>query len=150
MGICPVLAALRHGGRGGQARHVILLKIRETIHRPASHCGTREAGALMTHVPNTIKAIFVAAMEIEPLAQRAAYLDRACAGDAALRQRVEALLQAHERTDHFLDQGAVEQFAAQGGPELISDVGEALDFLAPSDKAGSLGRLGHYEVLEVV
>ena len=28
--------------------------------------------------------------------------------------------------------------------------GETLDFLAPSQRPGALGRLGHYEVLEVV
>ena len=30
-----------------------------------------------------------------PAAQRADYLSQACAGDAALRQQVESLLQAH-------------------------------------------------------
>jgi serine/threonine protein kinase len=36
-------------------------------------------------------------------AERAAFLDRACAGDAVLRGRVEALLRAHDRAGHFLD-----------------------------------------------
>jgi eukaryotic-like serine/threonine-protein kinase len=36
----------------------------------------------------------------------------------------------------------------QEGPE--AGAGMALDFLSPSDSPGSLGRLGHYEVLEVL
>ena len=38
-----------------------------------------------------------------PAAQRADYLSQACAGDAALRQQVESLLQAHEQAEGFLD-----------------------------------------------
>ena len=43
---------------------------------------------------NAIKAIFMAALERTTPADRAAYLDEACAGNMALRRRVEALLQA--------------------------------------------------------
>jgi eukaryotic-like serine/threonine-protein kinase len=46
--------------------------------------------------------IFVGALELESQAQRAAYLDTACAGDAAMRERVEALLAEHEKDDSFL------------------------------------------------
>src|SRR6266705_1935814 len=37
-----------------------------------------------------------------PVKERTAYLDQACAGDAPLRQRVEALLKAHEQAGGFL------------------------------------------------
>jgi serine/threonine protein kinase len=40
------------------------------------------------------KSLFLAAADLADPAQRAAYLDRECGGDAALRQRVEALLLA--------------------------------------------------------
>jgi eukaryotic-like serine/threonine-protein kinase len=43
-----------------------------------------------------------AALEL-PADARAAYLDKACAGDIALRQQVEALLQAHEQAQGFLE-----------------------------------------------
>ncbi len=43
-----------------------------------------------------------AALELSP-AERAAYLDQACAGDAALRRRVEDLLHAHEQAESFLE-----------------------------------------------
>ena len=41
----------------------------------------------MTDQPDPIKAIFMAALEKTTLADRAAYLDEACAGDVALRKR---------------------------------------------------------------
>ena len=47
-------------------------------------------------------AILNAALELPP-AERAAYLDRACADDLVLRQRVEELLQAHAQADDFLE-----------------------------------------------
>jgi hypothetical protein len=47
----------------------------------------------MNQSRQSVGAIFDAALEL-PIEQRAAFLERACAGDAALRQRVEALLRA--------------------------------------------------------
>src|SRR5262249_7704122 len=49
----------------------------------------------------------------------------------------------------FLAAPAAEQFATEGAAPEEGE-GEALDFLEPADKPGQLGRLGHYEVLEVV
>lgn len=57
--------------------------------------------------PNNVKSIFVAASE-KPLAERAAYLDEATAGDTTLRARVEALLKAHDNPDSFLQEPAAE------------------------------------------
>ena len=47
-------------------------------------------------------AIFDAAMELPP-EQRAAHLDHACGGDAALRRRIEALLKAGDSACEFLE-----------------------------------------------
>ena len=44
------------------------------------------------------QTIFLAALDIEDLAERSAYVDRACAGNAALRQQVDRLLAAHDRS----------------------------------------------------
>ena len=49
------------------------------------------------------QTIFIEALEKEDPAERAAFLDRACAGDAALRQRLERLLQRHQQADSFLE-----------------------------------------------
>ena len=47
-------------------------------------------------------AIFIDALKC-PVAERAAFLDRACAGDAELRHKVEALLHACERLGNFME-----------------------------------------------
>jgi serine/threonine protein kinase len=108
------------------------------------------------------ESIFAAALEKGDPAERAAFLDEACAGDPGLRRRVEALLQSHDEAGSFLEQPALAQPAGTakeeegdagatrtgvpggGGDEL------ALDFLSPPQRPGGLGRLGHYEILEVV
>jgi hypothetical protein len=46
--------------------------------------------------------IFTEALK-HPVAERAAFLDRACAGDAELRRKVEALLRAYERLGDFME-----------------------------------------------
>jgi serine/threonine protein kinase len=88
-----------------------------------------------------IKTIFLAAMEKATTAERAACLDASCGGDAELRRQVEALLAAHDRSDQLLDQSAAQHLA---------DEATSLEFLEPPTKPDALGRLGHYEVLEVV
>jgi len=54
--------------------------------------------------PKRVQAAFLAAVEEQDLANRAAVVDRECGADIALRQRVEALLRAHDRPDSVLDQ----------------------------------------------
>ncbi len=51
------------------------------------------------------ESLFVAALE-KPTAERRAFLEHACAGDMALRRRVERLLAAHLKTLGILDQPA--------------------------------------------
>ena len=41
---------------------------------------------------HSVKAIFLAALEKTTAAEQSAFLDQACAGDGALRQRIETLL----------------------------------------------------------
>src|SRR5262249_19731200 len=53
------------------------------------------------------ETLFHRALE-KPPGERAAFLDRACAGDAALRQRVEVLLRAHDDPGSFLTPPALE------------------------------------------
>jgi WD40 repeat protein len=50
--------------------------------------------------------VFADALERTDPADRAAYLDRACEGNAPLRRRVEALLAAHNGAGQFLEPGA--------------------------------------------
>ncbi|MFL5339178.1 MAG: WD40 repeat domain-containing serine/threonine protein kinase [Gemmataceae bacterium] len=94
--------------------------------------------------------LFIAALAQPDAAGRAAWLDRACAGDADLRRRVEALLSAHERASQFLRSPA---FA--GDRPIPTDATRSADdpeltFLRPADQPGEMGKLGPYDVLEVV
>jgi serine/threonine protein kinase/tetratricopeptide (TPR) repeat protein len=131
--------------------------------------------------------IFLAARGRTELAARSAFLDEACAGDAALRQRVELLLCtdgrpdslpdapviAHSDTDQTntgawtppdslldapviahsdTDQTNTGAWTPSGdakGPPRQDSV-EVLPFLDPPGRPGSLGRIGHFEVLEVL
>ena len=52
------------------------------------------------------ESLFVAALEKPTAAERQAFLEEACAGDVALRRRVERLLAAHLKTLGILDQPA--------------------------------------------
>src|SRR5947208_1304258 len=51
----------------------------------------------------TEKSVFLAAIEIGPATERAAFVDRACAGNPGLCAAVEALLLAHEQLLRLLD-----------------------------------------------
>src|SRR5262249_37185201 len=128
-----------------------------------------------------VEALFFAALEKETEAERAAYLDSACGGDAELRRQVEKLLRAHPRVGDFLKKPVVERLAVApdqpddtqqldartddhgAGPaarqepslprtesEGSADADCSLDFLLPSTRPGSLGQLGHYEVLQAL
>jgi tetratricopeptide (TPR) repeat protein len=57
----------------------------------------------MSQETSSVDSIFCTAVEIESTDQRAAYLDRACADDPHLRQRVQKLLDAHFRAGDFLE-----------------------------------------------
>ncbi len=104
----------------------------------------------MTTDPERLKSTFLEAAEQAGGAARAAYLDRACGGDAGLRGRVEALLRSHDPAGSFLATPAATAPEA-GRPARAPDgASEALRFLTPTARPGSLGRLGHYEVLEVL
>ena len=76
--------------------------------------------------PKRVQAVFLAAVELESAAERAAVLDRECANDAELRQRVLALLRSSDEPDRLLDQPFV-------GPAVRSLV----EFVRPDGGAAS-------------
>ncbi len=53
--------------------------------------------------PKRVQSVFLAAVEKEDLTERTAVVDRECGSDDALRQRVEALLRAHDQPDSHVD-----------------------------------------------
>ncbi len=93
--------------------------------------------------------VFTNALKLATPAERAAYLDEACAGNAALRAAVEALLQAHASDPGFLEQPA----GSLGGTVDVPSVADAPD--APpvdSDSAEQPGVVlaGRYKLLEAI
>jgi eukaryotic-like serine/threonine-protein kinase len=48
-------------------------------------------------------ALFTEAIKV-PTQDRAAFLERACAGDEDLRRKVEALVRVHDRLGNFLEE----------------------------------------------
>jgi len=53
--------------------------------------------------PGPEVVVFTQALKI-PVQDRAAFLERICAGDENLRHKVEALLKAHDRIGNFLEE----------------------------------------------
>jgi serine/threonine protein kinase len=85
-----------------------------------------------------LEELFDAACALSPEA-RAAFLDRACAGDAALRQEVESLLEANAAAGEFLLRPApIGAVAAQ----------KTMSIPPLSELTGT--RIGHYKLLEQI
>src|SRR5438445_4705775 len=84
--------------------------------------------------------IFEAALQFPTPEQRAAFVKGACGNDETLRQRVEALLKAHEHTSGFLDQPP----AAPSGKTLVLTTG----MLAVTERPGD--KIGRYKVLQQI
>jgi eukaryotic-like serine/threonine-protein kinase len=82
----------------------------------------------------TEREIFAAALHQGDAADRAAFLDETCAGDGALRQRVESLLAEHQQLGSFMevmpseatiDKPVSERPGTQIGPyKLLQQIGE--------------------------
>jgi serine/threonine protein kinase len=85
----------------------------------------------------------MAALQIEDPAERSAYLDQACAGEAGLRQRVEALLKAFEQAGSFLQQPA-------GDPRVTPDAAppEPSSNSNPAEGIGTV--IGPYKLLQQI
>src|SRR5262249_35024061 len=72
------------------------------------------------------KDIFLEAVDMPSAAQRRAYLDAACAGDAVLRREVEELLRHHGRMGSFLQAVGSEQLATRNLPGVGERPGTVL------------------------
>jgi formylglycine-generating enzyme required for sulfatase activity/serine/threonine protein kinase len=122
------------------------------------------------------REIFAAALEEPTEAERQAFLDEVCDDD--MRQRMERLLKEQSQLGSFLEHPPLEANAdalkgldatIAHGDSSTHDEREAtllgqpvsenpeekddeipLGYLQPSSQPGSLGRLGHYEILEVI
>jgi eukaryotic-like serine/threonine-protein kinase len=110
------------------------------------------------------RTIFLAAIEIADSAERAAFVNQACGADDVLRAQVEQLLRAHEQTSRFLEtpvavaDAAFPETVLSGASSAEEDPGadtstgeeEFCRYLEPGTRADGLGRLGHYEIEEIL
>src|SRR5262245_42605098 len=96
------------------------------------------------------ESLFLQALEFDSAAEQAAFLDRECGGNAALRASIEALLRHHHEGSRFLESPPTE--VVEAGAQLTAREHEApsLGFLESSADPASIGRLGHYEILELL
>src|SRR3989442_15258331 len=82
-----------------------------------------------------IGELYHAALEVDA-AERAAFLERTCAGDEELRREVEALINSHEQAADFIAAPALEV---------------AAEMLAGDETDALTGRtIAHYRVLSLV
>jgi tetratricopeptide (TPR) repeat protein/tRNA A-37 threonylcarbamoyl transferase component Bud32 len=84
----------------------------------------------MNEKENSLRTLFIQAVEIADAAERAAYLQRTCGDDAALRQRLERLLKAHDEEGGFA--------SAKGETNILPD----------REKPGD--RIGRYKLREQI
>ncbi len=82
------------------------------------------------------ETLFEGALKCRTAAERAAYLDQACAAQPELRRNLEALLQAHDQSGEFLETAV---FAAR--PTIKLD-------LAPEESSGTV--IGRYKLLQKI
>jgi serine/threonine protein kinase len=96
---------------------------------------TRETITFMSASSNREEEIFEAALKL-PEADRAAYVDSACGGDAAFRERVMGLLKANAAVGSFMGEPAVSARKTM----VVS--------LPPDEKPGD--RIGRYKLLQQI
>jgi hypothetical protein len=106
----------------------------------------------MIQQSEALEDIFLAALERTSAEERCAYLEQACGADTAMRQRVEALLSAHEDAGSFLDKPAEPLAPNQ---KTVTDNAQATecDVPAPSPPARTsdlFGDFGAYRVTGII
>lgn len=119
--------------------------------------------------PQRVVAVFLAAVEVADEKEREALLDRECGEDRAFRKQVYALLNPDKSVSTTTPEPKALITNGQIGPDEIKQAifptlnarvgGKAgqeqnqelnLDFLEPSNKPGFVGRLSHYDILDVI
>ena len=80
----------------------------------------------MSQTADLTESIFAATVALANADERAAYIEQACQGDAALQARVEALLRAHDRAGHLLDQPVPDGPAGTGAYTPNAQAGDVV------------------------
>lgn len=126
------------------------------------------------------RQLFEAAIEISNRVEREDFLTKECGTDLQLLSRLKELLEEHFKTSEFLSIPVMEQISGKttliespnswdanatldlppetkdfttrdlGAEEDFSEIEFNPHYLLPSTTPGSLGKLGHYDILEVL
>ncbi len=90
----------------------------------------------MPETADRIESLFAGAVALPP-EERGAYLERECAGDPTLRERVMALLRAHDRAGHVIDR------------PVDGDADQTAGYAPTSEQPGTI-IAGRYKLLEEI
>jgi serine/threonine protein kinase/Leucine-rich repeat (LRR) protein len=93
----------------------------------------------MANQPSREEQIFLAALPLATQEERVAFLNGACMGDAALRQRVDTLLQAHEQAGTFLDPAVTVKSSSATDHQVVEPL---------TEKAGD--HINRYKLLQEI
>src|SRR5262245_31639227 len=106
----------------------------------------------MTNAERHLMTLFAEALEFASPPERAAYLDRACGKDQALRRHLEALLEAHAQVGHFLEPRAAVAgpTSPAAGEEIAEAAADKQTALPPAGPDASGIQLGPYKLLEQI
>jgi len=108
----------------------------------------------MTKTTQQVEALFDAACQLVNPAARRTFLDEACAGDATLRARVEALLAAQSDADKFFREIAPFGSTPRPGTEPATADTAATDTRIPAEKTGPTegpgSRIDRYKLLQKI
>jgi tetratricopeptide (TPR) repeat protein/tRNA A-37 threonylcarbamoyl transferase component Bud32 len=91
----------------------------------------------MAAMPDRAETLFTTAMALASPAERAAFLDRECAGDSALRDHIEAQLRAHKKEHHFSDR------------PVDGHAGPTADYVPSNEQPGTIIG-GRYKLLQPI
>jgi eukaryotic-like serine/threonine-protein kinase len=105
------------------------------------------------------RELFLAALQIADPHERSAWLDRACGGDAVLRQRIDVLLQAFDKADSLLDHpvvgpqvplGETAPSEAAANTSSFADVGQEPLHEGPGLEEAGVALAGRYKLVEQI
>ena len=108
----------------------------------------------MTKTAEQVEALFEAARQLAGPAARRAFLDEACAGDASLRARVDALLSAQADAEKFFSEIAPFGGTPPAGAEHPTTGAGSAGAEVPTDKSlpaeGPGSRIDRYKLLQKI
>jgi eukaryotic-like serine/threonine-protein kinase len=102
----------------------------------------------MKPVRSSEKSIFLEALDIESIGERAAFVEVACRGDAGLLASVTALLREHERDDNPVDTPIVARSNRRPSAKVETESYVAMNLSFSAQALGTM--IGPYKLMEQI